>query len=70
MIHDANFRPNNNTETIQTAETLFLLIPQFTTFLIAKKYKLPSMLLENEDGTYSYIFSIHNILAEDWHIVE
>mgnify|MGYP003549820290 CR=1 len=56
MIHDANFRPNNNTETIQTAETLFLLIPQFTTFLIAKKYKLPSMLLENEDGTYSYIF--------------
>lgn len=70
VIHDANFRPNNNIKTIQTAEALFALIPQFTTFLIAKKYKLPSMFLENEDGICPYIFSIQDILVEDWHIVE
>lgn len=70
VVHDANFRPNDITELVQKAEALFLLIPQLTIFLIVEEYKLPSIFLKTEDSTLPYIFSIHDILAEDWYMVE
>jgi hypothetical protein len=55
----------------QTAETLILLIPQIVTYLIAQKYNLPSVILQATNiNPNPYLFSIHDILADDWHILE
>jgi hypothetical protein len=70
VVHDANFRPDNNMKLAQEAESVFLLIPQLTTCFLAKKYKLKSIFLKAEGGDFPYIFSIHDILAEDWHVTE
>lgn len=69
VVHDANFRPDDINKLVQKAEALFLLIPQLTIFLVVEKYKLPSIFLKTEDSTLPYIFSIHDILAEDWYKV-
>ncbi|PKG36994.1 hypothetical protein CXF74_21215 [Psychromonas sp. Urea-02u-13] len=70
VVHDANFRPENNMELAQQAESVFLLIPQITTCILAKRYKLKSVFLKSNGNDYPYIFSIHDILTEDWSVVE
>lgn len=70
VVHDANYRPDNNMKLAQEAELVFLLIPQITTYVLAKKYKLKSVFLNCSGKEYPYIFSIHDMLAEDWVVVE
>jgi len=70
VVHDANFRPDNDMKLAQEAESVFLLIPQLTTCFLAKKYKLKSTFLKTSDGDFPYVFSIHDILAEDWYVAE
>ena len=65
VVHDANFRPESNMELARQAESLFLLLPQITTLVVAKKYKLKSVFLKSNGNDCPYIFSIHDILAED-----
>lgn len=68
-VHDANYRNTVSAKTTQQAESLFLLIPQVGTHLIADKYNLPTMTLTmNNSDKFRYLFSIHDLLAEDWHI--
>lgn len=70
VVHNANYRPDNNMELAQKAESVFLLIPQIATCVLAKRYKLKSVFLKCNGNDYPYIFSIHDILAEDWVVVE
>ena len=68
-VHDANYRNTVSVKITQQAESLFLLIPQVGTHLIADKYNLPTMTLSmNNSDKFRYLFSIHDLLAEDWHV--
>jgi hypothetical protein len=71
VVHDANYRTSKNMKLIQIAEALTLLIPQIATYLIAQKYKLPSLTLQSTNtNPVPYLFSIHDVLADDWYITE
>lgn len=69
-VHDANFRPEINIELIQSAEILFLLIPQFSSHMLAHKFKLPYILMSDGETSAPYIFSIQDILADDWFLYD
>lgn len=70
IIHDANFRPEINIKFIQNAEVLFLLIPQIFSIEISLKYSLKHIYLHNKKGeNCPAIFTIKDILSEDWEVV-
>ncbi|WP_316674783.1 HEPN domain-containing protein [uncultured Tolumonas sp.] len=70
VVHDANFRPETDICLAQKAESIFLLIPQITTYIIARRYNIKSVFLQSNGNNFPYIFSIHDMLAEDWVIAE
>ncbi|EQA5669460.1 HEPN domain-containing protein [Cronobacter malonaticus] len=70
VVHDANFRPEIDINLIQKAEAIFLLIPQLSSIMITKKLNLNYTLISKNDAKFPYIFSMHDILANDWHIIE
>lgn len=70
VVHDANFRPEIDITLIQKAEAIFLLIPQLSSIMITTKLGLSYTLIPKNESTLPYIFSIHDILAKDWVIVE
>lgn len=69
VIHDANYRPDFDNYLIQQAEALFLMIPQLATYFLAEHFNLETIAIT--DGKYQipYLFSIHDILADDWQVV-
>jgi len=69
VVHDANYRPAFDIVFIQKVEALFLLIPQVTTHLITKEFNLERIIFFNgEKNIEAYIFSMQEILANDWQI--
>lgn len=70
VVHDANFRPEIDIQFIQKAEAIFLLIPQIATQLIAKKFSLKRIVLQKDKHRVPYIFTVSEILANDWLIIE
>ncbi|HHH54645.1 MAG TPA: hypothetical protein ENK91_13370 [Bacteroidetes bacterium] len=69
VVHDANYRPKFNIVFIQKVEALFLLVPQVTTYLITKKFNLERIIFFNgETNIKAYIFSMQEILSDDWQI--
>jgi hypothetical protein len=70
VVHDASFRPEYNVEFVQKSETIFLMIPQIATYFLAKRFNLKSIVLSNEQYSAPYLFSIKDILAEDYYIVK
>ena len=69
IVHDANYRPKNDFDLIQKAEALFLILPQIVTYLVAKRYKLKYMALSDGELTVPYIFTMKDILATDWKVL-
>lgn len=70
VVHDANFRPEVNIKFIQKAEAVFLLIPQVATHFVAEKFSLKRFVLSNGKHSVPYIFTVSEILANDWQVVE
>lgn len=70
VIHDANYRPDIDISFIQQAEAIFLFIPQLTTYFIAKRFNLKHIELSNGEFSVPYIFTMQDILSNDWMIVE
>ena len=70
VVHDANYRPKIDIEFIQKAEALFLLIPQVATHLIANKFNLKRIAFSNGEFSVPYIFTVSEILSNDWEVVE
>ncbi|HEJ9626556.1 TPA: hypothetical protein SMN35_000254 [Proteus mirabilis] len=67
VVHDANFRPELNVELISQIEALFLIVPQFVTYALSKRFNLSSVFTADN---IPYIFSMHDILANDWNVIE
>tara|TARA_R110002167_G_scaffold365962_1_gene592230 strand:- start:1464 stop:2228 length:765 start_codon:yes stop_codon:yes gene_type:complete len=70
VVHDANFRPEVDFEFIQKSETVFLLIPQIATHFIAEKFSLKRIALSNGVDSVPYIFTVSELLTDDWQVVE
>lgn len=70
VAHDANFRPEIDISLVRKAEIIFLLIPQLSSIMITTKLDLSYTLTSNNESEVPYIFSIHDILAKDWVIIE
>ncbi len=70
VIHDANYRPEVGVDLIQQSEALFLMLPQVVTYFIAKRFELRSIALSNGEYTVPYLFTVHDILANDWEVVD
>ena len=69
VVHDANFRPEVDIQFIQKAETVFLIIPQIATHLIAERFNLKRIAFTKGELCVPYIFTVSEILAEDWQVV-
>ena len=70
VVHDANYRPDINVPFIQKAEALFLLIPQVATQLIADKFNLKRVAFTDGELSVPYLFTVSEILSNDWVLVE
>lgn len=70
VVHDTNFRPEVDIQFIQKDESVFLLIPQFATHFAAKKFRLKRIAFSNGEHSVPYIFSVSEILSNDWEVVE
>lgn len=70
VVHDANYRPEVDVLFVQRAEALFLLIPQLVTYFVAEKYSLKRVALSNGEFSVPYIFSVNDVISDDWEIVE
>ena len=70
VVHDANYRPEFDVNFIQKAEALFLMLPQLVTYFVAKRFGLKYIALSNGEYSVPNIFSIHDILADDWEVFE
>jgi hypothetical protein len=70
VVHDANFRPEVDILFIQKAEAVFLLIPQIATQLVAEKFNLKRIVFTKGEHCVPYIFTVSEILANDWQVVE
>lgn len=68
VVHDANYRPKIDYKFIQKSEALLLMIPQLVTYFLAKRFNLKSFVLSNGEVLVPYIFTIRDILADDWQI--
>ena len=79
IVHDANYRPEIHVDFIQRVESLFVLLPQIFSIWIAQKYSLRYAVFNLEDNSVEmsditnisekqipYIFTIEDLLAEDW----
>lgn len=66
VVHDANYRPLFDIPFIQKSEVLFLLIPQLVTYFLTIRYNLKSFVLSDGKQSVHYLFSIHDIIADDW----
>lgn len=69
VVHDANYRIDLDINFIRKFETLFLIIPQFVTHFTAKRFKLDHIVLSDGRSILPNIFSIHDILANDWEVI-
>ena len=70
IVHDANYRPEVDVPFVRQAEALFLLIPQLATYFVAKKYDLKQVALSNGEFSAPYIFSVSDVISNDWKIIE
>ena len=70
VVHDANFRPEVDIQFIQKAEAIFLLIPQIATQFIAERFNLKRIVFTKGEHCVPYIFTVSDILANDWQVVE
>ncbi len=70
VVHDANFRPEVDIQFIQKAEAVFLLIPQIATQRIAERFNLKRIAFTKGENCVPYIFTVSEILANDWQVVE
>ena len=70
IIHNANFRLTVNSKFITPAELTVLLVPQFTTLLVAQKYSLKNFKLNYEGKQYNFLFSIKDLIHSNWQIAE
>ncbi|WP_040288175.1 hypothetical protein [Alicyclobacillus hesperidum] len=83
IVHDANYRPNIPRNFISSAEALFVLLPQIFAVWVAQKYDLRYSVLNLANNTVAlsklngltehevpYIFSIEDLIADDWVISE
>ncbi|MFP5615519.1 HEPN domain-containing protein [Enterobacter kobei] len=70
VVHDANFRPEIDMKLLNKAEAIFLIIPQISSIMITAKLNQSYTLISNDVSQYPYIFSMHDILAKDWYILE
>jgi len=68
VVHDANFRPEVDINFIQRAEAVFLLIPQIATQLIAERFNLKRIVFSEGEYCVPYIFTVSEILANDWQV--
>lgn len=66
VIHDANFRPSQNTSLIREAEGVFLIIPQIISRYFADKFNLKCLEINIGRQSFPYMLNVHDILAEDW----
>ena len=46
------------------------MLPQVVTYFIAKRFELRSIALSNGEYTVPYLFTVHDILANDWEVVD
>lgn len=70
VVHDANYRPDIDIYFIQQAEAIFLLIPQLTTYFIAKRFNLKHLALSNGEFSIPYVFTMQDILADDYVLID
>lgn len=70
VIHYANFRPIINFHTIQQTEALFVIFPQVMALLLIKKYGFKTSFFSVDYPRIPYLFSIKDILATDWGIID
>ncbi|WP_281557789.1 HEPN domain-containing protein [Thalassomonas sp. RHCl1] len=70
VVHDANYRPDVDIQFIQKAEAIFLLIPQVATHFIAEKFNLKRIAFSKDGQYFPYIFTVSEILSDDWVVVE
>ena len=70
IVHDANYRPVLNVKYIQHAEALFLLIPQLVAYFVIKRFGLKHFALCSGEIAAPMVFTMQDILADDWAVVE
>ena len=70
VVHDANYRPKVDIQFIQKAEAVFLLIPQVATHFIAEKFNIKRVAFSKEGQYFPYIFTVSEMLSDDWVVVE
>jgi hypothetical protein len=70
VVHDANFRPEVDIQFIKKAEAVFLLIPQIATQLISERFNIKRIVFMKEELCVPYIFTVSEILANDWQVVQ
>jgi hypothetical protein len=66
FVHDANKVCDIELSEIRQLETIALLVPQLTTYLIANKFS--KVVLSKEHNT-PVIFIIEDIISDDWEVV-
>lgn len=79
IVHDANYHPDIQRDFISSVEALFVLLPQIFAVWIAQKYDLRysvlnlnensvtiSSLIDLSENEVPYIFSIEDLVADDW----
>lgn len=72
IIHDANYirQASFNVSYFQKTETLFLLLPQVLSKLLSDKYNLEVLFIRNDVGCYYYLFTIDDLISNDWIVEE
>ena len=69
VVHDANYRIDPDIAFIQKVEAIFLLIPQIASINVSIRYGFKITMLSNGEYNFPYIFSVNDILSDDWEIV-
>lgn len=69
VVHDSNYRAVIDISLLAKTESLFLLIPQVTTIIIAQKFNLPMLVINDEKENLPYFYNMNDVLSEDWKIV-
>ncbi|QQE77283.1 HEPN domain-containing protein [Alicyclobacillus sp. SO9] len=82
IIHDANYRPTDVLTTIPTIESLMVFLPQMITFWIHRRSETPYMSRNDDESDLSaegqstqstslpYLFTVSDLIADDWIPVE
>lgn len=69
LTHDANYRTRYDVVTLRKVENLIVVLPQLFTICL-NKLPLPRMMMHCDQGEIPYVFSINDIIADDWFVVE